>query len=772
MGISGFCVLVVLSWSLFLLPMTHELQLAQTRVLLQLKKYLEYPSALDVWPNDNGDFCSIKSSPRLSLTCAGNSVTELKIMGDKIKPSKLTEFNGYAVSNQTLSADFSMDSFITTLTRLTSLRVLSLVSLGIWGSIPDKIHRLESLEFLDLSSNYLFGAVPGQISRLENLQVLAFNGNFLNGTLPDGLDSLSNLTDISLKNNRLVGQFPQSVSRISTLATISLSKNKLSGKLPDLGGLAVLHVLDLIGNHFNSNLPIFPKGMVSLLLSQNLFSGIIPEQLAELNQLQHLDVSFNLLTGTPAPEIFSLPNISYIDLSSNTLSGSLSGDLHCGSKLGFVDISNNKLVGQLPSCLSSAENKAVKFGGNCLSINGQGQHDESYCKEKETARKRYILGAGLGVLIAVIGGAALVISILALGLICFCLRTRSEKKTFVQQHHLPKIGQENPLNGMGMGMSSDFLANARLISEAAKAGTQIVPRLFSLNELREATKDFHPSNLIGEGSIGKLYKGRLESGAHVTVRSLALKRCSIHNLRVRLDWLSKLQHPHLVGLLGHCVDGEDSTAKVFLVYEFVSGGNYRTHLSESFPEKVFKWSDRLAVLIGVAKAVHFLHTGVIPGSSNNRLTTSNILLDEHHIAKLSDYGMCILNDEFEKVEAKGDVHKSSSNAKLEDDVYNFGFILLESLVGPIVTGKGEAFLLNEMASFGSQDGRRRIVDPIVLTTSSQESLTIVISITNKCISPDPSSRPSFEDVLWNLQYAAQVQAAADMEQRSDATSQS
>lgn len=35
---------------------------------------------------------------------------------------------------------------------------------------------------------------------------------------------------------------------------------------------------------------------------------------------------------------------------------------------------------------------------------------------------------------------------------------------------------------------------------------------------------------------------------------------------------------------------------------------------------------------------------------------------------------------------------------LEDDVYNFGFILLESLVGPIVTGKGEAFLLNEMVS--------------------------------------------------------------------------
>lgn len=34
--------------------------------------------------------------------------------------------------------------------------------------------------------------------------------------------------------------------------------------------------------------------------------------------------------------------------------------------------------------------------------------------------------------------------------------------------------------------------------------------------------------------------------------------------------------------------------------------------------------------------------------------------------------------------------------KLADDVYDFGFILLEALVGPIVTGKGESFLLSEM----------------------------------------------------------------------------
>jgi hypothetical protein len=34
--------------------------------------------------------------------------------------------------------------------------------------------------------------------------------------------------------------------------------------------------------------------------------------------------------------------------------------------------------------------------------------------------------------------------------------------------------------------------------------------------------------------------------------------------------------------------------------------------------------------------------------------------------------------------------------KLEDDIYSFGFILLEALAGPSIHAGREAFLLNEM----------------------------------------------------------------------------
>lgn len=76
----------------------------------------------------------------------------------------------------------------------------------------------------------------------------------------------------------------------------------------------------------------------------------------------------------------------------------------------------------------------------------------------------------------------------------------------------------------------------------------------------------------------------MENGTSVAIRALSvLKKCSNQNLKVRLDLLSKLHHQHLVGLLGHCLDGsgqdDSSSKKVFLVYEFVPNGNYRAHLS-------------------------------------------------------------------------------------------------------------------------------------------------------------------------------------------------
>ncbi|CAK7328281.1 unnamed protein product [Dovyalis caffra] len=658
MGWSSWFLFVYLSWGFFI-SSTHESQNYQLQLLLQLRKHLEYPSQMDILEGYNGDLCNLSSSPNMRIVCLENNVTELQITGDKLVKVS-SDFHGFAIPNQTLSESFSIDSFVTTLTRLTSLKVLRLVSLGIWGPLPDKIHRLYSLEVLDLCSNFMFGSVPPQLSRLVKLNSLSLDDNYFNGSVPDWLDSLSNLTILSLKSNRFNGQFPSSICRITTLTDMALSHNQLTGKLPDLSTLSSLHMLDLRENKLDSELPGLPKELITVLLSNNSFSGKIPGQFGQLNQLQHLDFSSNHLSGTPPSSLFSLPNISYLNLASNMLSGSLPNHLSCSSKLGFVDLSSNKFIGGLPSCLSSMlDERVVKFGGNCLSIDSQNQHQESYCSVANEEGKRSRCRA-VGILVAAIGGAVLVISLLAFVVVILRRRYCSRRK--LEQNIISKVEQANIPNGV----SSEVLANARFISQAAKLGTQGAPvcRVFSLEELKEATNNFDSSSIMGEGLTGKICKGRLENGTYVVIRCLSLsKKHSIQNLKVRLDLVSKLHHPHLVSLLGHCVDSgvqnDSSSTKVYLVYEYVSNGNYRTHLSETCPEKGLKWPDRLTILIGVAKAVHFLHTGVIPGTFNNRLKTNNILLDEHRIAKLTDYGMSIFTDEIEKPEAKGDGLKSS-----------------------------------------------------------------------------------------------------------------
>lgn len=759
----GHCSLFLLScllWS-FLITGTHQLQSSQTQVLLQIRKHLEYPSQLEIWNNHGMDLCYLSPSTQVNMTCQNNVVTELRVVGDK--PAKVKNFVGFAIPNQTLSGSFSMDSFVTTLSRLTSLRVLSLVSLGIWGPLPDKIHRLYSLEYLDLSSNNLFGSIPPKISTMAKLQTLNLDDNFFNGTVPNWFDSLSNLTILSIRNNQLKGAFPSSIQRVTTLVDLILSGNDLSGKLPNLDRLSKLNVLDLSGNSLDSDLPSMPKGLVMAFLSNNSLSGEVPGQYSQLSQLQHFDMSFNELSGKLPASLLSLPNISYLNLASNMLSGSLPVHLNCGSKLQLVDISNNRITGGLPYCLSTESgNRVVKFGGNCLSVDLHHQHAESSCidvpvKRKPSGEKKIV------VLVGVIAGIFVIIVLLAFGLLMVCKRYCH--LGISEQHLLHKAAQEKSVTGF----SSEILSNASFISEAANLGIQGRPacRSFTIEELKEATNNFNNSAILGDGSHGKLYRGTLENGTQVAIRCIpSSKKYSMRNLKLRLDLLARLRHPHLVCLLGHCIDGgeQDYTVnKVFLVYEYVSNGNFRAYLSEDNPRKVLNWSERLAVLTSVAKAIHFLHTGVIPGSFNNRLKANNILLDEYGIGKLSDYGLSIVSEAAGNCGENGEGPKSWQMERLEDDVCSFGFILLESLVGPSVSARRDKFLLDELASCSSQEGRQKLLNPIVLATCSQESLSIVVTITNKCICSESWSRPSFEDILWNLQYAVQVQGTADGE---------
>jgi hypothetical protein len=54
---------------------------------------------------------------------------------------------------------------------------------------------------------------------------------------------------------------------------------------------------------------------------------------------------------------------------------------------------------------------------------------------------------------------------------------------------------------------------------------------------------------------------------------------------------------------------------------------------------MLKWPQRMAITIGVARGVQFLHTGIAPGIFGNNLKMDNVLLDDSLSAKISSYNI-------------------------------------------------------------------------------------------------------------------------------------
>ncbi|KAJ6291868.1 hypothetical protein OIU76_023876 [Salix suchowensis] len=124
---------------------SDQLQSSQGETLLRIQRILNYPSALSSW-NSTTDFCNTEPDASVTVVCYENSITQMHIIGNRGTPL--------------LPRNFSIDSFFTTLVGLPDLKVLTLVSLGLWGPLPGKISRFSSLEILNVSSNFLYDAVP------------------------------------------------------------------------------------------------------------------------------------------------------------------------------------------------------------------------------------------------------------------------------------------------------------------------------------------------------------------------------------------------------------------------------------------------------------------------------------------------------------------------------------------------------------------------------------------------------------------------------------
>ena len=107
-----------------------------------------------------------------------------------------------------------------------------------------------------------------------------------------------------------------------------------------------------------------PQRVTGLRLSSsNLdptqLTGVIPQELGELTELEWLSLHFNQLTGSIPSELGNLTNLIRLDLGSNVLEGPIPSELGMLTKLETMDLSGNRLTGSIPEALGNLESLEI-----------------------------------------------------------------------------------------------------------------------------------------------------------------------------------------------------------------------------------------------------------------------------------------------------------------------------------------------------------------------------------------------------------------------------
>lgn len=163
------------------------------------------------------------------------------------------------------------------------------------------------------------------------------------------VSGLSRVTELSLDQAGYAGSLNSFTWNLPYLETLDVSNNYFSGHIPDsFSNLTRLRRLGLSSNSFSGEIPSSIGSLSSLeelyLDNNNNLQGSIPSIFNNLASLQRLELQNNKLNGQ-IPNLSSLRSLYYLDLSFNAVSGELPASLPVS--LVQISIRNNNLTGAL-----------------------------------------------------------------------------------------------------------------------------------------------------------------------------------------------------------------------------------------------------------------------------------------------------------------------------------------------------------------------------------------------------------------------------------------
>uniref|UniRef100_A0A453D7L2 Protein kinase domain-containing protein n=4 Tax=Aegilops tauschii subsp. strangulata TaxID=200361 RepID=A0A453D7L2_AEGTS len=351
-------------------------------------------------------------------------------------------------------------------------------------------------------------------------------------------------------------------------------------------------------------------------------------------------------------------------------------------------------------------------------------------------KKRIISLPGLITAIAVTAGFGLLFSLMGAAKITNKLKQRRAKKLrqkFFKKNHGLLLQQ--------------LISSNNDIAERT--------RIFSLEELEQATNKFDHNRILGGGGHGTVYKGILSDQRIVAIKKAKIiVQREIDQFINEVVILSQTNHRNVVKLFGCCLE----TEVPLLVYEFISNGALSFHLHGQ-SENPLSWKDRLRIALETARAIACLHSAASISVYHRDIKCANILLTDTLTSKVSDFGASrsIAIDETGILTAVQGTYGYldpeyyyTSRLTEKSDVYSFGVILAELLtrVTPVFSSHSSegTSLASHFVSHIRDNRFSDILDAQIVEEGGAEDAEVVARLAEACLSLKGEERPTMRQV--------------------------
>lgn len=562
--------------------------------------------------------------------------------------------------------------FVDSLTNCSYLEELDLSNNSFTGMLPESITKLSAttLAWLRLRNNKIMGEIPVMIGELSSLVTLNLENNNFSGSIPESIGRLKNLRAFSMTDNKFSGSIPDSFGNLTEILELYMGGNDLTGTIhPNLAAMNKLIVLDLSHNNFSG---VVPKGLLGistiatfLNISHNNLVGVLPDEVGRLTNLQSFDASHNRFHGRIPESIGNCVLLESLMLQGNEFEGSIPDGIENLKGLHYLDLSENQLSGSIPSFMenmTSLQHLNLSYNDLEGRVPTQGIFSKPHLfsiQENEGLLKNHHhpkLSKGSTVVIALVITVVVLVIIGVFLCLLYKYKELAKKKYTKRKNkygHLVDMEEHHARSGVSVSVNQFFK--------------------ISYAEIQKATQDFSPTNLIGSGGFGSVYKGTLaindpkDSTMDIAVKvgtsysiishlshlsfKFRLQSSIINHLQVlnqklrsisrsfmaECNVLKNIRHRNLVRVLTAC-SSEDLKGNEFkaLIYEYMPNGSLDKWLNNGAAMSLLQ---RLNIAIDVASALDYLHTQTETTIVHCDLKPSNILLDVNMVARVSDFGI-------------------------------------------------------------------------------------------------------------------------------------